>query len=532
MASKAKSAVRWIRVDAIRIRPENQPRARLNGAGIASLAESIAAVGMLQPIVVRTAQDGSIDLMAGHRRLAAARRLKWSEVPANFIDADEDVARAIGLVENLQREELDPIDEAQAFARELEKGQGPAEVARIMGTSPQHVARRANIARLPKGVVAKLRKLDRLPPAETLVRLALLAPSQLEQLSKRLQWGEAPGAKWLERELDLEERRIRKAKWDPADEELLPRAGSCTACPHNSANSPDLFEAQEDEKGAGSCREPSCWTKKLQAWVHAQLAAARAEHGDDLLLLQGDYTPGPHLAEPKGSVWFGDYKRAKKGAAGARVGFVVSGRGAGTLRHVRVTARSGGRLAGGGSAATDRSAEKARREKLRASNPKKWAAEELKRGRARLAARRAALSIEGIEKAIRALELDLEAPEVLERLDPATKSAEGALLRLGACYGLSSRLVARGKKAPATSRVLARAWTSIRMRVLESFRGQRAPFLREARWIGTLLLGPATVAALERESVEAIAEPKRFAQLRTMAAAKPKARPRARARKA
>ena len=91
--------------------PRN-PRHKLEG--LDELAESIHAHGLLQPIVVRTLADG-YELVAGHRRLAAVQALGWARVPAVVREPNEDDAYILTLVENLQREDLSPKEEAEAL---------------------------------------------------------------------------------------------------------------------------------------------------------------------------------------------------------------------------------------------------------------------------------------------------------------------------------------------------------------------------------------------------------------------------------
>jgi ParB family transcriptional regulator, chromosome partitioning protein len=104
--------VEHIPLDKIRPSPRNPRR---GPEQIAALAESIRAYGLLQPLVVRRRRRG-YELVAGHRRLAALRQLGWETAPAIVRVADEDEAYVLALVENLQREDLSPREEADALA--------------------------------------------------------------------------------------------------------------------------------------------------------------------------------------------------------------------------------------------------------------------------------------------------------------------------------------------------------------------------------------------------------------------------------
>jgi ParB family chromosome partitioning protein len=104
-----------------RIRPNPfQPRKTFNPDELAELEASIAASGLLQPVTVRRAGD-AYELIAGERRLRAATNLGWSEIPALVKDLDDRSSLVLALVENLQRSDLNPIDEARGYQRLVEE---------------------------------------------------------------------------------------------------------------------------------------------------------------------------------------------------------------------------------------------------------------------------------------------------------------------------------------------------------------------------------------------------------------------------
>jgi ParB family chromosome partitioning protein len=122
--------------------PHN-PRQRLEG--LDELAESIKTHGLLQPIVVRRAGAG-YELVAGHRRLAAVQRLGWAKVPANVRDEDSDAAYILTLVENLQREDLTPKEEATALEVLVrERGWTTRQVGEAIKRSHIYVSRRLRV---------------------------------------------------------------------------------------------------------------------------------------------------------------------------------------------------------------------------------------------------------------------------------------------------------------------------------------------------------------------------------------------------
>jgi ParB family chromosome partitioning protein len=96
-----------------------QPRQDFDPSEMRSLAESIATHGLLQPVVVRRVED-RYQLIAGERRLRAAREAGWTDVPVNVVEADERQVAELAIVENLQRADLNPLEKAAAFRRYIE----------------------------------------------------------------------------------------------------------------------------------------------------------------------------------------------------------------------------------------------------------------------------------------------------------------------------------------------------------------------------------------------------------------------------
>ena len=111
--------VQSVRLDRIRPNPL-QPRRIFDPAGLQELAESIRQHGILQPLTVRKTADGP-ELVAGERRLRAARMAGLREVPCIFLSVDEEESGMLALVENLQRRDLDYLEEAAGLARLMER---------------------------------------------------------------------------------------------------------------------------------------------------------------------------------------------------------------------------------------------------------------------------------------------------------------------------------------------------------------------------------------------------------------------------
>ncbi len=132
-----------------------QPRRHFDEAALDELAASIAARGMIQPVIVTPHGANKWRLVAGERRWRAAQRAQLHEIPAIVRDLDEREVTALALIENLQREDLNPIEEARAYHR-LAEGEGltQAEIAKLVDKSRSHVANLQRLLVLPESVIA------------------------------------------------------------------------------------------------------------------------------------------------------------------------------------------------------------------------------------------------------------------------------------------------------------------------------------------------------------------------------------------
>ena len=135
------------------IRPNrNQPRDRFDEEALASLAESIREVGVLQPVLVRSSDDG-YELIAGERRLRAARRVGLHTIPAIVRSTDEFGSLQQAIVENVQREQLNPLEEAAAYQQLIEDfGLTHEDVATRVGKSRVTVTNTLRLLQLPASI--------------------------------------------------------------------------------------------------------------------------------------------------------------------------------------------------------------------------------------------------------------------------------------------------------------------------------------------------------------------------------------------
>ena len=147
-----------LEVDAIRPNPY-QPRKDFDEAALDELAASVAQLGIIQPLTVRSLGDGQYELIAGERRLRASRRAGLKKVPAYVREADTEEMLEMAIVENVQREDLNPIEIALGYQRLMEEvGLTQEQVAQKVGKSRPTVANAVRLLKLPPRVQASLRE--------------------------------------------------------------------------------------------------------------------------------------------------------------------------------------------------------------------------------------------------------------------------------------------------------------------------------------------------------------------------------------
>ena len=139
----------------------DQPRKSFDREALEALADSIAAHGVLQPIIVRqsASADGTYEIIAGERRWRAAKMAGLSEIPAVVLDGDELKAAQIALIENIQREDLNPVEEAMGYGALIERfGLTQEQVAKQVGKNRSTVTNALRLLKLPTEILDMLVK--------------------------------------------------------------------------------------------------------------------------------------------------------------------------------------------------------------------------------------------------------------------------------------------------------------------------------------------------------------------------------------
>ena len=160
-----------------------QPRQDFDPAALEELAQSIRENGVITPITLRKTGD-TYQIIAGERRWRASRMAGLHEIPAVVLDVDENTAYALALIENLQREDLNPMEEAEGYRRlTQELGLTQEQAAKRVGISRPAVANALRLLSLPKAVAEMLRDKE-ISAGHARALLPLEDPDRMEQAAK------------------------------------------------------------------------------------------------------------------------------------------------------------------------------------------------------------------------------------------------------------------------------------------------------------------------------------------------------------
>jgi ParB family chromosome partitioning protein len=254
---RARGGVRNIDVERITPNPE-QPRLSMDQTTLDELAASIREHGVLQPILVRPLEGGEFQLIAGERRWRASKAAGLATIPALVEEIDDDTALEISIIENLQREDLSPLDEAAMYDRMVhEHGYSVRRLAQKLGKDKGYLENRLRLADAPAEVreLVSLRK-DTLSHAYELMRVE--DPKKRKRLAAQVARGELTLIKLHDK---IEGRPTRSAPAQIAeDDEDLPE--------------PDAAEVDADAAWTGRRAAPADLTEDSLVAAKQQLADA------------------------------------------------------------------------------------------------------------------------------------------------------------------------------------------------------------------------------------------------------------------
>ena len=272
LATQNTSEYRDIPVAALTESASN-PRKRFNESSLSELAASLKTQGVLAPLLVRELDESKYEVIAGARRLRAAKLAELEKVPVRIVKLTDAEAIEAQCVENLQREDIHPLEEALGFKSLLELGEpyNIPHIAARSGKSEAYIYGRLKLADLIPPVAEAFLK-DEITIGHALLIAKLQASQQQEGLAAtfRGMWTSEGNsqvlipvrelAAWIESNILLQ---LASVPFDKNDETLVPAAGSCVNCPKRTGFNKLLFaDVRKD-----SCTDPNCFRAKVDAHI-------------------------------------------------------------------------------------------------------------------------------------------------------------------------------------------------------------------------------------------------------------------------
>jgi ParB/RepB/Spo0J family partition protein len=330
--------VNFIDISSVRISENNTRKISNDDRSIRELADNIKEVGLINPVTVRKhpGKPDKFELLAGFRRFIATSLAGFKTIKAEIIEADDQKALTIMVAENLQREDLKPLEEAEQLKLLLEHNKDVKAIASNLGRSPQWVARRAKLFDLtPEWLKAANKHPFDGWSAGHLELIARFEPDIQNALLKSFLEQEWLVEDWkiddLKRALAENMHLLNKAPWKLDDESLLPERGACAACGRRSCHQPILFEddlTEEKIKENDKCLDSECWNRKMASYLERRVAHLK-DTFPNLLKVSND---GHHKDDDVLNEY--SWRNAKKSDEGARPAVVVKGPGLGSLRWI------------------------------------------------------------------------------------------------------------------------------------------------------------------------------------------------------
>ena len=251
----------------------SNPRKRFNETSLSELAASFKTQGVLAPLLVRELGESKYEVIAGARRLRAAKLAELEKVPVRIVKLTDAEAIEAQCVENLQREDIHPLEEALGFKSLLELGEpyNIAHIAARAGKNEAYIYGRLKLADLIPPVAEAFLK-DQVTIGHALLIAKLQASQQQEAFAAafRGMWTSQGNsqvlipvrelAAWIESNILLQ---LASVAFDKQDETLVPSAGSCVHCPKRTGFNTLLFaDVRKD-----SCTDPNCFRAKVDAHI-------------------------------------------------------------------------------------------------------------------------------------------------------------------------------------------------------------------------------------------------------------------------
>ena len=298
---QTQTQISMIKPDAIIVTGKNQ-RIKFDKAALDEMAESIKEVGILNPLTVRPSPEskGSYELAAGERRLKAAVIAGISQIPCNVMELDDKEFFNVMLIENIQREELNPLDEAKAY-KDLLDSADLETVALQTGKPVKHIKQRLSLNSLCSE--AKKEYLSGTLLLGHAQILALFSKQEQTEALKRLGKRHDTG-RYFNNPIELRDfikrhilNDLNQAPFDVKDDQLFPKAGACTTCSKQTNADKDLFDSTIGEES--QCTDRDCFIKKLNIWTAIENNALLNRYN---LKMEGLAKLNPYYGTEKGFI--------------------------------------------------------------------------------------------------------------------------------------------------------------------------------------------------------------------------------------
>ncbi len=274
------------------------PRRHFDERGLAELTASVQEKGVLVPLLVRPV-NGHYEIVAGARRRRAAAAAGLAEVPVLVRELTDDQALEAAVIENLQREDVHPLEEASGYRALMERARHDVEsIAAKVGKSVSYVYQRLQLLKL----IDPLQELfleGEITAGHAVELARLTQPDQQQLLKDDRDWlfeHDGWGAKAkragpisvralrqvIQRSFHLD---LARAPWSLQDEDLIKNAGACTACPKRSGANPTLFPDIKDEN---TCTDRACYEIKQRRTAERKQAELVAK-GQNVVLISDEH---------------------------------------------------------------------------------------------------------------------------------------------------------------------------------------------------------------------------------------------------
>jgi ParB/RepB/Spo0J family partition protein len=304
-------------------------------ADIKELTESVKEKGIIQPVIVRPADNNKLEIVCGHRRYAAARAARHDQIPVIIRNISHVQAIELQAIENLQRENLNAIDEARTYDKLIKEHKySVPDLSNRINKSTKHISNRIRLLDLPDDIIDEI-QFDTISPAHGLVILRLPDQKARMQLTRAI---------------------INKKMSVPAAENVLGRLGrsltdapfdtkSCVKCQFNGTSQRDLFD--KDTNLAGRCLNAACYDKKVpESFKAAGKKKAKAKPAINVKMLEEVKKSVRQDAEGEYMLLFARGLRKIAGGSVCREFFKLRGKNYNTGQAERELERYRGKLPG------------------------------------------------------------------------------------------------------------------------------------------------------------------------------------------